>query len=87
MTINSRILTPLLSVLALVAFALPQKSEATIVEVRTVLGDFQINLYDNATPDRRELPRLREQRRIHGVRLFTDPSPALSCKAVAIVLI
>lgn len=50
MTINSRILTPILSVLALVAFALPQKSEATIVEVRTVLGDFQINLYDNATP-------------------------------------
>lgn len=28
----------------------PNRAEATIVEVQTVLGDFQINLYDNDTP-------------------------------------
>lgn len=30
--------------------ALPQMANATIVEFRTVLGDFQVNLYDNGTP-------------------------------------
>lgn len=35
--------------LALTA-ALPNTANATIVRVETVLGDFEINLYDNATP-------------------------------------
>lgn len=30
---------------------LPQLSHATVVEVRTVLGDFQINLFDETTPE------------------------------------
>lgn len=30
---------------------LPQISNATIVEFQTVLGDFQVNLYDNTTPE------------------------------------
>ncbi len=50
MKMNTRILTPLLSVLAVVACALPHKSEATIVEFQTVEGNFQVNLYNNATP-------------------------------------
>lgn len=29
---------------------LPQLSHATVVEVRTVLGDFQVNLFDETTP-------------------------------------
>jgi peptidyl-prolyl cis-trans isomerase A (cyclophilin A) len=29
---------------------LPRLAQASIVEVQTVVGDFQINLYDNATP-------------------------------------
>lgn len=29
---------------------LPRHADATVVEVQTVLGDFEINLYDNATP-------------------------------------
>lgn len=37
------------SLLCLTAL-LPQTSSATIVEVETNLGDFEINLYDNATP-------------------------------------
>jgi len=50
MKTNTRILMPLLSMLALVACLLPHKSEATIVEIQTVLGNFEVNLYDNATP-------------------------------------
>jgi peptidyl-prolyl cis-trans isomerase A (cyclophilin A) len=30
--------------------AIPRIASATIVEVQTVMGDFQVNLYDNATP-------------------------------------
>jgi len=33
-----------------VAFLSPQAANATIVEFQTVVGDFQVNLYDNATP-------------------------------------
>lgn len=36
--------------LAAVATLLPQLSSATIVEFRTNMGDIQVNLYDNATP-------------------------------------
>jgi peptidyl-prolyl cis-trans isomerase A (cyclophilin A) len=50
MNMNTRILTPLLSMLAIAAFILPHKSEATVVEFQTVLGNFEVNLYDNATP-------------------------------------
>jgi len=32
-------------------FALPQMANATIVEFQTVMGDFEVNLYDNATPE------------------------------------
>lgn len=37
--------------LAAVATLLPQLSSATIVEFRTNMGDIQVNLYDNATPE------------------------------------
>jgi peptidyl-prolyl cis-trans isomerase A (cyclophilin A) len=50
MKTNTRILTPLLSMLAVIACVLPQKSEATVVEFQTVLGNFEVNLYDNVTP-------------------------------------
>jgi peptidyl-prolyl cis-trans isomerase A (cyclophilin A) len=50
MKLNTRILTTLLSMLAVVACALPYKSEATVVEFQTNLGNFEVNLYDNATP-------------------------------------
>ena len=50
MTLNVRILTVALSVLATSAYLLPQKSHATVVEFQTVMGNFEVNLYDNATP-------------------------------------
>ena len=50
MKMNTRILTPLLSMLATIVCMLPQKSEATVVEFQTVMGPFEVNLYDNATP-------------------------------------
>jgi peptidyl-prolyl cis-trans isomerase A (cyclophilin A) len=31
--------------------ALPQISNATVVEFQTVLGNFEVNLYDNTTPE------------------------------------
>jgi peptidyl-prolyl cis-trans isomerase A (cyclophilin A) len=37
--------------LAAIAALLPQLSNATIVEFRTNMGDIQVNLYDNATPE------------------------------------
>lgn len=45
-SLRSLIAVPLLCLAALV----PQIGSATIVEVKTNLGDFTINLYDNATP-------------------------------------
>ena len=38
------------TLLLAVTAALPNAANATIVRVETVLGDFDINLYDNATP-------------------------------------
>ncbi len=32
-------------------FVLPRIADATIVEFQTVMGDFEVNLYDNATPE------------------------------------
>jgi peptidyl-prolyl cis-trans isomerase A (cyclophilin A) len=39
-----------LGVLASIAALAPQASNATIVEFQTVMGNFEVNLYDNATP-------------------------------------
>lgn len=38
------------SLLLAVTAAMPNAANATVVRVETVLGDFDINLYDNATP-------------------------------------
>ena len=45
-SLRSLIAAPLLCLAALA----PQVSSATIVEVETNLGTFEVNLYDNATP-------------------------------------
>lgn len=50
MKTSTRLLAPLVSALVIVTCALPRESEATVVEVQTVLGNFEVNLYDNATP-------------------------------------
>ncbi len=50
MTLNNRIFSLTLSVLAMTVCILPQKSQATVVEFQTVMGNFEVNLYDNATP-------------------------------------
>ncbi len=39
-----------ITVLFCTAALLPRASDATIVEFKTVLGNFEVNLYDNATP-------------------------------------
>ena len=46
--INRRSL--LLAALITVMGILPKNSDATIVEFQTVMGTFEVNLYDNATP-------------------------------------
>jgi peptidyl-prolyl cis-trans isomerase A (cyclophilin A) len=40
-----------LAVLLSTASVLPQISNATVVEFQTVMGTFEVNLYDNATPE------------------------------------
>ena len=40
----------LLAALISIAAILPRISGATIVEFQTVMGNFEVNLYDNATP-------------------------------------
>ena len=47
---NNSLRSLIASSLLCVAALIPQTSFATIVEVETNLGEFQINLYDNATP-------------------------------------
>jgi hypothetical protein len=42
--------------LALLAATLPQVSNATVVKVETVVGTFEVNLYDNATPETIPIP-------------------------------
>ena len=39
-----------ITVLICTAALLPRASDATVVKFETVLGDFEVNLYDNATP-------------------------------------
>ena len=39
-----------ITVLFCTAALLPRASDATVVRFETVLGDFEVNLYDNATP-------------------------------------
>ena len=46
--ISSRSL--LLAALILISSIVPNTSNATIVEFQTVMGNFEVNLYDNATP-------------------------------------
>lgn len=41
----------LLAALISIAAILPRNSDATIVEFQTVMGNFEVNLYDNATPE------------------------------------
>jgi peptidyl-prolyl cis-trans isomerase A (cyclophilin A) len=48
-TINSRPAFGLAALLTVLALA-PRNSEATVVEFQTVMGTFEVNLYDNATP-------------------------------------
>lgn len=45
-----RFLKSLSNTLCIVILFIPLASNATVVEVRTVMGDFQINLFDEATP-------------------------------------
>ena len=40
-----------LAALISVAFLAPKNSDATVVEFQTVMGTFEVNLYDNATPE------------------------------------
>jgi peptidyl-prolyl cis-trans isomerase A (cyclophilin A) len=51
MCISKRHLALLIIVTTTILTTLPRNADATIVEFQTVLGDFQVNLYDNATPD------------------------------------
>ncbi len=39
-----------LATLMLIATVFPRIADATIVEFQTVMGNFEVNLYDNATP-------------------------------------
>ena len=39
-----------ITVLFCTAALLPRASDATVVEFKTVLGDFEVNLYNNPTP-------------------------------------
>lgn len=50
MSLFKRHVSLLVSVAACSLLFLPRSADATIVEFQTVLGDFQVNLYDNSTP-------------------------------------
>ena len=50
MSVKSISLVIVATTLLAVTAALPTAANATIVRVKTVVGDFDINLYDNATP-------------------------------------
>ena len=50
MSLFRRQVSLLVSVAACSLLILPRSADATIVEFQTVLGDFQVNLYDNSTP-------------------------------------
>ena len=41
----------LLAALIAITFLAPRNSDATVVEFQTVMGNFEVNLYDNATPE------------------------------------
>lgn len=48
---KTRITNLLSTALACLAATFPQISNATIVQFQTVMGNFEVNLYDNATPE------------------------------------
>lgn len=50
MTQERRTAALLLAALLITVSAVPTKTHATIVEFQTVMGTFEVNLYDNATP-------------------------------------
>ena len=50
MSILERHLALTIMLATVVSAALPRTADATIVEFQTVMGNFEVNLYDNATP-------------------------------------
>lgn len=50
MSAKSISLALIATLLLVISAAMPSIANATVVRVETVMGDFEINLYDNAAP-------------------------------------